>query len=58
VFFHCAKALMRSHLWEADRQVERKSFPSLGKIIADQTKLVAVEAADQAVEQSYRTTLY
>ena len=36
VFFHCAKALKRSRLWDPAAQVERSSFPSLGRIIADQ----------------------
>jgi PPOX class probable FMN-dependent enzyme len=58
VFFHCAKALIRSHLWSPDAQVERASFPTLGRIIAEQTRIMKVEDADAAVETGYRERLY
>ncbi len=34
-FLHCSKALIRSRLWQADAQVDRKALPSLGRMIAD-----------------------
>ncbi|MEJ1935544.1 pyridoxamine 5'-phosphate oxidase family protein, partial [Nostoc sp. NIES-2111] len=37
VFFQCGKALKRSKLWSGEYRVERKAFPSLGKIISEQT---------------------
>ena len=58
VFFHCAKALIRSKLWDASQHVPRASFPPLGKIIADQTKAVDAADADLRIEDSYRTRLY
>lgn len=58
VFFHCGKAVMRSKLWDASQQVDRSSFPSLGRIIADQTSLMSAEAADVAIETAYRDRLY
>ncbi|GJD48780.1 hypothetical protein OPKNFCMD_1506 [Methylobacterium crusticola] len=57
-FFHCGKALMRSRLWEADAQVPRESFPSLGRLLAEQTGTIGVADAEQAIEESYRTRLY
>ena len=39
-------------------QVERSRLPTLGKMIADQTKLIAVDEADKMVDRSYKTTLY
>jgi PPOX class probable FMN-dependent enzyme len=57
-FFHCAKALKRSHLWDASRHVERRSFPSLGKIIADQTAQCTVEDAEARIEDGYKNRLY
>jgi PPOX class probable FMN-dependent enzyme len=57
-FFHCAKALKRSHLWDATRHVERRSFPSLGKIIADQTAQCSVEDAEARIEDGYKNRLY
>ena len=57
-YFHCGKALMRARLWKPESQVERRSFPSLGRIIAEQTKAIEVEAAEKALEEGYRTRLY
>ncbi len=57
-FMHCAKALMRSKLWDPERRIDRTSFPSLGRILADQTGVQSPEAAEAAVEEAYRTRLY
>ena len=57
-FLHCAKALMRSKLWEPETRIERKAFPSLGRMIADQIGGVDVAEADARVEESYRTRMY
>jgi PPOX class probable FMN-dependent enzyme len=38
VYFQCTKALVRSHLWDASRQVERKRLPSAGDIFVAITK--------------------
>lgn len=58
VFFHCGKAMIRSRLWQADAQVERKSFPSLGRIVADQIAGIDAEAAEKNLEEAYRSRLY
>lgn len=58
VFFHCGKALKRSSLWNPEVQIERSSFPTLGRIIADQTRVGTAEEADKRLEESYRTRLY
>jgi uncharacterized protein len=57
-YFHCGKALMRSKLWNPATQVERQRFPTLGRIIAEQTAAIEVEAAEKAMEEAYRTRLY
>jgi PPOX class probable FMN-dependent enzyme len=35
VFFHCAKAIVRSKLWDVNAQIDRRSLPSTGTIIAE-----------------------
>jgi PPOX class probable FMN-dependent enzyme len=35
VFFQCAKAIVRSKLWDPSIQVERASLPTAGKILAE-----------------------
>jgi len=57
-FLHCAKAFLRSKLWDPDAQVDRKRFPSLGRMIADQIADVDAEAADERIEEAYRERLY
>jgi uncharacterized protein len=59
-FLHCGKALKRSKLWHDDYRIEKKSFPSLGRMIVEQTKPanVSVEQADEVVEDGYRNNLY
>ena len=58
IFFHCGKALMRAGLWDPDTAIERDSFPTLGKIIAEQTKVGSVEQAEARVAESYAKKLY
>lgn len=57
-FFHCGKALMRSHLWDETTRIERTAFPSLGQIMADQTRAMDTPQADALVEHGYRNNLY
>ena len=57
-YFHCGKALIRSNLWDPATQVPRHSFPTLGRIVAEQTRLVEAEAADRNLEEAYRDRLY
>jgi len=57
VYLHCAKAFIRSKLWDPAAQVPRANFPTLGQIMADQQSLDA-EATDKALAVAYRETLY
>jgi uncharacterized protein len=36
-YLHCAKAFMRSKLWDADSQIERSALPTMGEMLSDQT---------------------
>ena len=36
VFLHCAKALMRSKLWEDELKVNKEEFPTMGRMLKDQ----------------------
>ena len=57
-FLHCAKALIRSDLWNPEKRIDRESFPTLGQMVADQIEGVDAEAADAAVQESYSKRLY
>lgn len=58
VYFHCGKALMRSRLWDPASRIDRKTFPTLGRIIAEQTGRVKVEDAEANLAESYAKRLY
>jgi uncharacterized protein len=58
VFFHCGKALIRSDLWNPEKKIERKSFPSLGRILADQIAGVNADEGDRLVAEGYAKRLY
>jgi PPOX class probable FMN-dependent enzyme len=58
IYFHCGKALIRSDLWNPEKQLRRSEFPSLGRILADQIGGMPVEEAERATAESYRTRLY
>jgi uncharacterized protein len=35
-YLHCAKALMRSDLWNPEKHIDRKAQPSMGEMLRDQ----------------------
>jgi hypothetical protein len=36
-YLHCAKAFMRSELWDPDRRVVRSALPTMGEMLREQT---------------------
>lgn len=64
VFFHCAKALKRARLWEAEAQVPRSTLPGLARMILEQTEEAKamqdseIAAADAGLEWHYKNELY
>jgi uncharacterized protein len=59
IYFQCAKAIVRSKLWDGSRHVDRKSLPSTGAILADLTcGKVDAEAHDRAAPERLKATLY
>ncbi|MGH1374326.1 MAG: pyridoxamine 5'-phosphate oxidase family protein [Cellvibrionaceae bacterium] len=62
VYFHCAKAISRSKLWESDAKVDRNIMPSLGRIIMNQIdpekSETEVKEVEDRIEERAKTTLY
>jgi len=59
VYFQCARALIRSGLWRADAQVDPKSLPSPGEILAGLSEgRVGGTAYDEAWAERARQTLW
>ena len=49
-YLHCAKALMRSKLWDPGNRIDRALFPSLGQMIKEQSgSTEPVESQAEAV---------
>jgi len=59
IYFQCAKAIVRSKLWDASRHIDRNSLPSAGTILADLTGgKIGGEAHDRAAPERLKATLY
>lgn len=59
VYFHCAKAFIRSGLWDPTTFIERGTFPSFGAMMKDQIALEESAAEiDRNLEERYKLTLY
>ena len=58
-YLHCAKALMRSKLWEDDYRIERTELPTYAQMLKDQgVTTQSVEELQAAIDESYATRLY
>ncbi|GAB5527686.1 MAG: pyridoxamine 5'-phosphate oxidase family protein [Roseivirga sp.] len=57
VFLHCAKALMRSRLWAADAQIERKELPTMGQMLKDQLNDDIVPETQEEMVARYKKSL-
>jgi PPOX class probable FMN-dependent enzyme len=59
IYFQCAKAIVRSKLWDASRHVDRASLPSSGTILADLTQgRIGGPEHDRAAPERLKATLY
>jgi PPOX class probable FMN-dependent enzyme len=59
VYFQCARAILRSDLWNPSKHVARASLPSAGQILAALSNdQVGGEAYDRALPERQRSTLY
>ncbi|MEX0784648.1 MAG: pyridoxamine 5'-phosphate oxidase family protein [Dehalococcoidia bacterium] len=59
VFFHCAKCIVRSNLWDADEWLDASDLASMGQVMRAQIKLdVPAEAIEQSLQKDIETRLY
>ncbi len=56
-YIHCAKAFMRSGLWEPDTWSDKQAMPSAAQIIFDHAKMSSVEDIEQRLEEGYKKRL-
>lgn len=58
-YMHCAKAFLRSALWNPEAWPPRAAMPTLGEIMKDQLALAEQAAeADRRLEEAYRKTMW
>ena len=59
VFYQCAKAIVRSKLWDASRHVDRKTLPTAGSILAELTHgRVGGPEHDRTAPERMKATIY
>jgi len=56
-YLHCAKALMRSRLWDAGAKQERGVLPSMGQMLKDQIGSPGEPESDAAMRARYQEDL-
>ena len=56
-YLHCAKALMRSRLWDPAARIDRSTLPSMGEMLKEQLGLAVGETQAEMLER-YRETMY
>lgn len=58
-YFHCAKAIMRSKLWDPQSQIDRNTLPSTGTIIAELSEgKFGGESYDRELPARHKAQLY
>ncbi|MCM2294466.1 pyridoxamine 5'-phosphate oxidase family protein [Allorhizobium sp. BGMRC 0089] len=58
VYFHCAKAFMRSKLWDPESQIDRASLPSAGAILKHIVNGFDGDTYDRDLPARSQATLY
>lgn len=59
IYFQCARAIVRSDLWNPDRRVDLKSLPTAGQILAEMSgNRVGGEDYDQAWPERARQSMW
>lgn len=56
-YLHCAKAFMRSKLWDPKSLVDRSILPTAGKMISDQTGIQLAPETREEMEKRYAPDL-
>lgn len=56
-YLHCAKAFMRSKLWDPASLVDRSVMPTIGRIIADQTGMQIPDESREEMARRYAPDL-
>ncbi|NRB41972.1 MAG: pyridoxamine 5'-phosphate oxidase family protein [Pseudomonadales bacterium] len=62
IYFHCAKAITRSKLWDIESQIDRQVMPTLGRMLMQQIDSSKtddeIREVEEFIEKRVKTTLY
>jgi PPOX class probable FMN-dependent enzyme len=60
IFMHCAKAFIRSNLWNPITWPERKSLPTMAEVLKEHAQLkdITVDVIEESLKESYTKRLY
>jgi PPOX class probable FMN-dependent enzyme len=56
-YLHCAKAFMRSKLWDSQSHIERALMPSMGEMINEQAQMITPAETQEDMLARYRAEL-
>ena len=56
-YLHCAKAFMRSKLWDMQSHIERSLMPNMGEMINEQAKMTTPSETQEEMLARYRAEL-
>ncbi len=57
-FLHCGRALIRSHIWDPEVQIDRSVYPTYGQVLADQIAGANAKEIDDSEDKANRDRLY
>jgi len=58
-FIHCAKCVIRSHLWESEQWPNLAGLSPLARVIIDHANLsIDIDEYQETIDDNYRTALY
>lgn len=58
-FIHCAKCVIRSHLWESELWPDKDGLSSIARVIIDHANLtIDIDEYQEAIDDNYRNALY
>ncbi len=56
-YLHCAKAFMRSKLWDTSKQIDRARLPTMGEMISEQTGMSGPPETQAEMLERYKNDL-
>lgn len=57
IFLHCAKAFMRSNLWDISSQINSNDFPTMGQMMNDQLNVKGIPETREDMKKRYLENL-